>query len=60
MDISDEVREVSNQNHLNRAQTRPLKKLKDVSHEEFQRVTAKVEEFSKTSIKSNSKKTGSN
>ena len=33
MDISEEVREVSNQNHLNRAQTRALKKLKDVSPE---------------------------
>ena len=56
MDICEEVREVSNQNGLNRAQTRALKKLKDVSPEEFQRVTAKVEEPSKTSIKSDSKK----
>jgi len=60
MEISEEVREASNQNGLSRAQTRALKKLKEVSPEEFQRVTAKVEEFSKTSIKSNSKKTGSN
>ena len=36
MDINEEVREVSNQNHLNRAQTKALKKLKDVSPEEFQ------------------------
>ena len=43
LDISEEVREASNQNGLNRAQTRALKKLKDVSPEEFQRVTAKVE-----------------
>ena len=33
MDINEEVEEVSNQNHLNRAQTRALKKLKDVSLE---------------------------
>jgi hypothetical protein len=56
MDISEEVREVSNQNHLNRAQIRALKTLKDVSLEEFQRVTTKVEEASKTAIKSDSKK----
>ncbi len=56
MDICEEVREVSNQNHLNREQTRALKKLKDVSPEEFRRVTAKVEESTKTVIGSNSKK----
>jgi GTP1/Obg family GTP-binding protein len=56
MDINEEVREVSNQNHLNRAQTRALKKLKDVSPEEFQRVTANGEESSKTVIESDSKK----
>jgi hypothetical protein len=39
MDINEEVRKVSNQNHFFRAQTRDLKKLKDVSPEEFQRVT---------------------
>jgi len=55
-DISEEVREVSDQNGLNRTQTRALKKFKDVSPEEFQKVTAKVEEFSKTAIKSESKK----
>ena len=56
LDINEEVREVSYQNHLNRAQTRALKKLKDVSPEEFQRVTAEVEASSKIAIKSDSKK----
>ncbi len=56
MDISEEVREVSNQNHLNRAQTRALKKLKDVSPEEFRRVTADGGESTKTVIESGSKK----
>ena len=56
LDINEEVREVSNQNHLNRAQTRALKKLRDVSPEEFQRVTAEVEVSSKIAIKSDSKK----
>ena len=50
MDTSKEVRDASNQNHLNREQIVALKKLKDVSPEEFQRVTAKVEESSKTAI----------
>ncbi len=56
MDIYEEVRKVSNQNHLNRAQTRALKKLKDVSPEEFQRVTADGGESTKTVIESGSKK----
>ncbi len=56
MDITEEVREASNQNGLNRAQTRALKKLKEVSPEEFQRVTAKAEASSKTAIQSDSKK----
>ena len=56
LDINEEVREVSNQNHLNRAQTSALKKLKDVSPEEFKRVTAEVEVSSAIAIKSDSKK----
>ena len=56
MDINEEVREVSNQNGLNRAQTRALKKLKDVSPEEFQRVTDNVEASSKTAIMPDGKK----
>jgi len=48
MDINEEVREVSNQNHLNREQTRALKKLKDVSSEEFQKVTANGRKTSKS------------
>ena len=56
LDINEEVREVLNQNHLNRAQTSALQKLKDVSPEEFKRVTAEVEASSKIAIKSDSKK----
>jgi len=56
LDICEEVREVSNQNHLNRAQTSALKKLKDVSPEEFHSVTAEFEASSKIAIKSDSKK----
>jgi hypothetical protein len=56
IDISEDVQKASIQNGLNRTQTRALKKFKDVSPEEFQKVTAKDEEFSKTAIKSESKK----
>ncbi len=40
MDISKEVQKVSIQNGLNRSQTRALETLKEVSSEEFQKVTA--------------------
>ncbi len=56
MDINEEVRKVSNQNHLTRAQTRALKKLKDVSPEEFQRVTGNDQESSKSAMESDNKK----
>ena len=56
LDINEEVRKVSNQNRLTRAQIRALKKLKDVSPEEFQRVTGNGRESSKTVIGSKSKK----
>ena len=48
MDINEEVREVSNQNHLNREQTSALKKLDDVSPQEFQKVTANGRKTSKS------------
>ena len=55
MDIDDEILKASNENHLNRAQTRALKKLKDTSPEEFQRVTGNGRESGKTVTGSKSK-----
>jgi len=46
MDICEEVRKVSIQKGLNRSQTRALETLKEVSSEEFQRVTAHEQESS--------------
>ena len=46
MDISEEVQKVSIQKGLNRSQIRALETLKEVSSEEFQRVTAREQESS--------------
>jgi len=46
MDICEEVRKVSIQNDLNRSQIRALETLKEVSSEEFKRVTAHDGKFS--------------
>jgi len=46
MDICEEVRKVSIQKDLNRSQIRALETLKEVSSEEFKRVTAHDRKFS--------------
>ena len=42
MDFCEEVREVSDQHHLNKSQTRALAKLKEASEEEFQKIVTHV------------------
>ena len=54
MDISEEVQKVSIQKGLNRSQIRALETLKEISSEEFQRVTAHEHESSSPVMESDS------